>query len=197
MIIPLGCCCEITFVVKRLFPETMRSPFCWMSIHYPSEIAKVLKNNFIDYEDIEDIDKTVNYNIHNPHNNRKEDLLRRIKRFNDAINSDEYILFVVKCHTNKSTFPYAKCMSIDEAKILLDVIKSLRTDNFHLLIVNESDKEEQKIIIDNLIIDWIVGKIKGDECLVVNCHYEVNTYFDKRWMEIFNQFPLIKKEFLF
>ena len=124
-------------------------------------------------------------------------MTRSINRFRNYLKSEEHILFVIKCHgkDNKYKFPFSRNMTTQEAIQLKNVLKKV-CKNFTLLIVNESNKEEVRVYIDNLIIDWIIGPYyKGDNVLentekadIVNyCNYGTPNVYDKQWKRIFRE----------
>jgi hypothetical protein len=172
--ISLGCCCEITYVLKALGKSKELYPFDFITSYDVEDVIMALNNNFRNMEKL----FTDNGQLRNgyysscliPHYTEKEwneKLQRRITRFNELVNCNEFILFIRKSHVefNKHTFhpPGTIKSSYTNQSQAMALCESLKkyTNNFKLLVINEckspDDKWEhhpdiiqQTIITDNI-----------------------------------------------
>lgn len=48
-VVSLGTCCATSFIIQRLFPGQLNSPFDWLSINNADCVSKVLKEDFMDF----------------------------------------------------------------------------------------------------------------------------------------------------
>jgi hypothetical protein len=205
-IISLGCCCETTFVIDRLFGTQPRSPFDWLSIHDPNQVTHILTNNFENFVVEEKqlvpwkaqrndhplyFSRIGHYDIHDIHGIDQETLDRRVERFRSDLQSDEKIIFVIKCHYPDLSVrhPYAPNMCITGATDLRDALRNSKgDDNFTLLVVNEDTVPHEHIREENLLMVSITGEVvRGSERgkVVVPCDYSTTTQYLDQWQSIF------------
>ena len=188
-VISLGACCEPTFVIKKFFPDQLRGPFDWLNPQSIDSIRKVIENDFTGFLNLKDgiIKEKVfsSYDIKLHHDISKDAFTRRIARFREYLKNDN-ILFILKTHIQ----PYAinttnkYILTQENIKNITPLCEAIRkykgNNNFCILVVNESKHYIERIVHNNIIIDWIVS-----ENVPINCNYSIeNGKYDKQWENI-------------
>ena len=191
IIITLGTCCETSLMISKIYPEQLRYPFDWLSIHSPETIISILENDFKSFTEFYDIHSKC-YDFHSPHHIPLDTLKRRVARFKEVMDKDEFILFILKFHISpmqnvKEEVHYfaTNWYNIDRICKLRDVlVKQKKGGNILLLVVNERKRvgeEEYVVESHNLKIDWLTH-----ENVPVHCSYELSEQqiYDKLWKNI-------------
>lgn len=157
-----------------------------------------MENDFKDFSEIETVEnyKLKKYGIQYIDGYDEDTIKRRINRFrNDVYNNKEKILFMIKCHTEKSTYPFSKNISFEDSKKLRDLLEKIKNDNnFILLVVNESYKPVETVYFKNLIFEHIhyVEKNKIYDCnIIVNCNFKDDKQYDDQWIKILKLFLIL------
>lgn len=219
--ISLGCCCETSFVIDRIYGGGKRYPFDWLSIHDFNDVIQAIETDFENFKinekkevgwkslynnDAMYFSQISNYQIHAVHELDQQTLDRRIERFREAMNEEEHITFILKTHLTDFSciHPYTSYMPKENVEKLEQAILLHRKDNFTLIVVNESVQElpsiqwvekDRKIQVG---IEHIYGQPQpGSErgTVIIPCGYDTNTKCFDQWIKILNKWKFVSDLF--
>lgn len=208
--ISLGCCCETSFVLERIFGMCEKYPFDWLSIHDFNDVIKAIESDFknfnitekrevdwktIDKNDVLSYPQIGDYKIHVIHELDQKTLDRRVERFRNTMKGNEPVMFVLKTHLTdlSCVHPYSPYMPKDSVERLEKAIQMHRKENYTIIVVNESiypkdaiiwskDDKKTKVVITHINGSSEQGYDRG--LVIVPCFYRFNPKCFDQWKNI-------------
>ena len=201
IIISIGVDCGVAEMLKKYNLRKTAYPFDWIVTYHG--VSEIIKNNFIDYipeinDKTEIIDGKPNiFNdlygtkfIHDnfPDKKEYEKYERRIKRFNDILNSKEDIIFIRKSHAYHNHKEYSIKNDYEEViefdNYLQEYYPNLKYTIYLILLCNNCYKNFNIKVHKNIkIYKSLITDIRE-----LDLHNKLITgfYFEKTFISLFN-----------
>lgn len=197
VVISLGCCCEINFLLDKIGLTNERYPFDWLAVYKFDDVISSIEGKFsrflcsveekpnIYLQKEDEQLKIDGLDIYIPHYSKDiydQKIISRVNRFNQKIATSDKILFIRKSHYD------VEQVNIDQINNFNNLIKRLNPDlDYFLLVVNEIiDKKFSVKLVNHqeryMIINIYGNSKHGKGYGIIRCDCK-NTVLD-HWIPI-------------